>query len=102
MPYSLFKCILRATDVLLKFDFSIFKRKVLFISFCYFREDNTYVDLDISEAENEEQPAVEYTQRGSVAFVREIASVYYKDVDIEKACIYDKAVVMFLELVDFL
>ncbi|XP_076096167.1 uncharacterized protein LOC143067049 isoform X2 [Mytilus galloprovincialis] len=39
------------------------------------KQENTYLDLDLSVDNEEKQP--ERTQRGSVAFVREIASVYY-------------------------
>jgi hypothetical protein len=39
-----------------------------------YRQENTYLDLDLSgEGEDEEKPH-ERGQRGSVAFVREIAS----------------------------
>lgn len=38
------------------------------------KQANTYLDLSV---DNEEEKPAEYKQRGSVAFVREIASVYY-------------------------
>jgi hypothetical protein len=65
------------TNMKLCFFLTEYIRHVIIFNY---RQENTYLDLDLSgEGEGEEKPH-ERGQRGSVAFVREIASVYFNQV----------------------